>query len=470
MRLAVFARHGSGQLELLDYDAASFDLQADMARDAVVATTLRLLLEGKGLGSRKTAIALDGQSVFSRLVKLPPVAADKLEQTIRHEAVQNIPFPIDEVVWDSCLNSEAAEPEVLLVAVKDELVSGVVSAVGANGLSVDAVAVAPSALVSAVRYNYSDLEKPTLLVDMGQHSTNLVFIDGERLFFRALPVAGSMMPRLLQDIDRSISFYRSQQGGNAPAQVLLTGNLAGLDHPEVLIADRLALPVERFDPLQKVVSNSDVDADIRSQLGVLVGLAAAGITGGSVPINLIPAALQKEQSLRRRQPLWVACAVVAVFIAAVWLLGTTRLAALARQESHAVGVQIEVLEKVEKQLIPLEQRIASLENRAGVYSAAVPKRTFWLEALSEVRERMFEGMFLLKSEPLRKDDQVVGMRIEVVSYLDKEPEEQDAVKLLRDNLRKSARFSNRTRVFKRPTKRLFFRRFVVDVFFEEPMS
>src|SRR5882762_4281676 len=44
--------------------------------------------------------AVPAQSVFARFVKLPAVEEEKIERIIAFEAQQNVPFPIDEVVWD----------------------------------------------------------------------------------------------------------------------------------------------------------------------------------------------------------------------------------------------------------------------------------------------------------------------------------------------------------------------------------
>jgi type IV pilus assembly protein PilM len=45
-------------------------------------------------------LCVSGQSVFSRFVKLPPVDKEKVYQIILYEAQQNVPFPMNEVVWD----------------------------------------------------------------------------------------------------------------------------------------------------------------------------------------------------------------------------------------------------------------------------------------------------------------------------------------------------------------------------------
>ncbi|MCF7863729.1 MAG: pilus assembly protein PilM [Kiritimatiellales bacterium] len=471
IKLAEFKRHASGQLELLDVGMALFanDPPSGMTEEAVGATTLKRLLDERKLSVRAAAVALDGHFVFSRLVKLPPVSPEKLAQTIRHEAVQNIPFPLDEVVWDSHLvAADAPEPEVLLVAAKTDLVAGMVHAVSAAGLSPEFIDAGPAAMGNAVRYCCPDLSGPVLVVDMRAQSSGLVFIDGPRTFFRTLPVACNMMERLVQEISRSITFYRNQQDGRVPELLLLAGELAGLDEPERHLSERLKLPVRIFDPLQHIKVAETLDVAEPHRFGVLVGLAVRRAALSAMAINLVPRALERERLFRRRQPVMVACAALAALIAGIWAAGLLHLSGLVAQESAAVGARIAALEQVENQLIPIERKIAGLGARAAVYHGLVRQRTQWLVSLAELRARLPEGMFLSELAPLREDGALVGMRITVISYLDKEPAGEDAVILLRDRLRASERFSEKTSVFKRPTKLLFARWFILDVYLEEP--
>lgn len=472
LRLSAFAQNSSGGLELLGTGAVDYacDAPAEMAREARVAAALKQLLAKTGFSAKTAVMTVEGPSVFSRLIKLPPVSADRLQQTIRHEAVQNIPFPLDEVVWDShVLDPSSDEPEVLLVAVKSDLVGGLVSAVTANGITVEAVDVAPAALANAVRLNYSDAEHSLLLVEIGPLSTHLIFIDGHRIFFRSLPVAGKALPKLLQEITRSISFYGSQQSGRPPKRVLLAGELKGLENPQTVLSDHLGVPVELFDPLLQLKSQVSLADGELQQLGVSVGLAVHKIDPAAMRMNLLPDAVVRERSFQRRQPVIVACVAVAVLIMLVWAVGLMRMAGEAAEACAAVSTQVAALEKIEAQMVPMERRIAELDQNSAVYRGLLQERVFWINALNELRAELPEGMFLLSSESLQDNGLVVGMRIGVVSYLDREPEGEDVVILLRDGLRDNEFFSRKTLVKKRPAKSLFARQFILDVFFEEPM-
>src|SRR5438874_12212542 len=137
--------------------------------------------------------AVSGQSVFARFVKLPSVDEEKIERIISFEAQQNVPFPIDEVVWDyQLVGGGGGEPiQVVLVAIKVDLLDQINGAVEETGLRTSIVDVAPMALYNAFRYNYSDLDGCSLLVDIGARTTNLLFIESGKVFSRSLPLGGS---------------------------------------------------------------------------------------------------------------------------------------------------------------------------------------------------------------------------------------------------------------------------------------
>ncbi len=429
IRMAVVADAATGAPRMLDSGFAAFDHSLSLPKEAITAMTLKQLLDEKKPAVKNAVLSIEGQAVFSRLVRLPMVGKDQVEKTIRHEAVQNIPFPIDEVVWDAhVFDPESAEPEVLLVAVKAELIEGLVDAVRANGLVIDRISVAPAALANAA-HTFCDTAEPLLLVDRGPVSTNLVFIDGRRVFFRSLPVAGDDAGRRRREIERSISFYTGQQGGQAPRQQVDSAELDGVE----------------------------------SGYAVCMGLACSP----AVEIDLIPPSLSRARNVQQRQPLWFACIGLLIVLLAVWVVNLDARIRHTASALEQTEQQAEMLEQWEEQLVPIEKRIEALNRQAGLYARLLNERYRWADVLNELNAVLPDGMFLLNSEPIRPMDRVAGIRIAVLSYLDKEAEDADAVKQLRDALRASPLFSAQTKVFSRPSKKEFAREFVLDVYFAE---
>src|SRR5437660_6547254 len=112
--------------------------------------------------------AVPGQAVFIRFVKLPSIDEEKVERIIAFEAQQNVPFPIDEVVWDYQVVGVGTgeQVEVVLVAIKGDLLEEINAVVESAGRRTSIVDVATMALGNAFRYNYADLSGCSLLVDI----------------------------------------------------------------------------------------------------------------------------------------------------------------------------------------------------------------------------------------------------------------------------------------------------------------
>ena len=72
----------------------------EAARRAQITLIVREMMEELHIRHGHVNYALAGQSVFARFVKLPAMEEEKIEKIIFFEAQQNVPFPIDEVVWD----------------------------------------------------------------------------------------------------------------------------------------------------------------------------------------------------------------------------------------------------------------------------------------------------------------------------------------------------------------------------------
>ena len=98
------------KLELVDGKptATAFDYiehpkilsQPDADPDALTREALDKFLSRNPLGNDLVALAVAGQSGLSRFVKLPPVEQSKIADIVKFEAKQQIPFPLEEVVWD----------------------------------------------------------------------------------------------------------------------------------------------------------------------------------------------------------------------------------------------------------------------------------------------------------------------------------------------------------------------------------
>jgi len=444
--LAEFHTQPNGGLVLNGYRLREIlaDPANEGARNAQIAAALREMLGELGIKGGPVNYATAAQSVFARFVKLPAVEEEKIERIIAFEAQQNVPFPIDEVVWDYQLVGGGADEQiqVVLVAIKEDLLEGVNAAVESAGLRTSIVCVATMALYNAFRYNYSDLAGCSLLVDIGARTTNLLFIEPGKIFSRSVAIGGASvssavakefgepmpaaefrkkrdgfvslggayaepedpevarvskivrgtMTRLHAEMMRSISHYRAQQQGNAPERLYLCGGSTSTPYMREFFQEKLQVPVEFFNPLRNVAVSEAVDAAevARSAhlLGELTGLALRSATTCPMELNLRPQSVVRRQELERRRPYFVLAAACFVLGILAWGAYFWRAAQVEDRATARLQEKVEAMRRIETQMNQVRKETTALDNQSAPLVAAINERSFWPLVLEDLNTRL----------------------------------------------------------------------------------
>src|SRR5688500_17084741 len=181
LKLAEFELKEEGGLLLRQYGIKGLGAEGaqEATREAAMVAALQQLLAENKFASRNVNVCAPGFHVFSKFVKLPPVDTSKVTQIIQYEAQQNVPSPLEETVWDYQIMGATAsgEMEVLLVAIKADVVETMFRTADGAGVKIQLVDVSPAALCNAFRYNYGYLEGCTMLLDIGAKTSNLLFFE-----------------------------------------------------------------------------------------------------------------------------------------------------------------------------------------------------------------------------------------------------------------------------------------------------
>jgi type IV pilus assembly protein PilM len=447
--LAEFRTHAHGGLVLVDYRLREIPVEGagEEMRRTQMAIALRGILDEMGIKHGRVNYAIAAQSAFTRFVKLPLVEQEKIERVIGFEAQQNVPFPIDEVVWDYQLvgGGPDQQVEVVLVAIKVDLLDETNAAIEETGLRTSIVDVAPMALYNAFRYNYSHLSGCSLLVYIGGRTTNVLFIEPGKIFSRSVPIGGNSitaaiakefgesfaeaesrkrrdgfvslggayaepadadvarvskivrttMTRLHAELMRSISHYRAQQQGSRPDRVFLCGGSAGMPYMREFFHEKLQLPIEFFNPLQNVTvsESANVPEVTRSAhlLGELVGLALRSVTTCPMELTLLPASVVRRKELEKRRPFFIAAAACFLLALLGWSAYYTRAAQMTRQSTELLQQKNNIMRAAETRLDKLKKDVASLDSVATTLITAVNDRNFWPEILEDLNSRLPEA-------------------------------------------------------------------------------
>src|SRR5215213_1527322 len=141
-------------------------------RDTLIQTALTNFAQRHGTKGGEVAIGVSGQSSFARFIKLPPVEKNKIPEIVRFEAIQQIPFPLDDVEWSYQLfqHPESPDVEVGIFAMRKELVNQHIGHFTAVDLNVQVVQMNPLAIYNAMQYD-GRIDGTTMKIDLGAENT-----------------------------------------------------------------------------------------------------------------------------------------------------------------------------------------------------------------------------------------------------------------------------------------------------------
>src|SRR6478752_4170920 len=133
--------------------------QPDADPDMLIREALEKFLSRNDLKLDDMAVGIAGQSGLARFVKLPPVEEKKIAEIVKFEAKQQIPFPLDEVVWDfqkiaggEAVDGFALETEIGLFAMKRDVIARYLGYFSSSKIEVHTVQMSPLALVNFATY------------------------------------------------------------------------------------------------------------------------------------------------------------------------------------------------------------------------------------------------------------------------------------------------------------------------------
>ncbi len=343
---------------------------AELVKDALTQFLSRNSLKGD-----RVAISVSGQSGLSRFIKLPPVESKKIPDIVKYEARQQIPFALEDVVWDyekmaggSEEEGFALETEVGLFAMKRDQVFRTLRPFTEAGIEVDIIQLTPVALYNFAtfdqmadvpppeQYDPEDPPQSLIVLSLGADMSDLVVTNGYRVWQRTINLGGShftkaltkqmkltfasaehlkrnamkaedpkavfqaMRPtfgELLGEVQRSLSFFQNLDRRAKLGRVVALGNAMKLRGLHKYLAQNLGLEVVEVEEYPHLVGPTVTTApafkDNLLSFAVCYGLAVQGLGKGRLSTNLLPREIMKERMIRAKKP-WAVAAVAALLL------------------------------------------------------------------------------------------------------------------------------------------------------------
>ncbi|HZE96018.1 MAG TPA: type IV pilus assembly protein PilM, partial [Planctomycetota bacterium] len=362
------------------YESAGTGEAADI--DAQIKDTLTQIKATYKISSEPVIFSLPSHSTFNRLIKLPPVEESKVPEIVKYEAQAQIPFNIDEVIWDYQYVERdygpGEEREVILFAIKRDIVEQFLNNIVDLKFNTEAVQFAPVALFNFLLRD-QEIKGATVALDMGGDNTDLIVIDGTKFWVRNLPITGNDITKALQkafnipfeeaeklklkagqsqqaqkifnavqpilrdlvnEINRSMGYYKSISKTSKFDQIILLGNSTKTLNFQKFVSQSLQLPAVRVQKLNTIEVGGSVDPGELNEhlatIGTAIGLALQGIEPTTNRINLLPAPYRQKKELKRKQPFVIAtAAALYLLVSLAWYKQETELTRLDASQKEA---------------------------------------------------------------------------------------------------------------------------------------
>ncbi len=318
---------------------------------------LGTLVSQYDLSGARIAVSLPGHQSFARFAKLPPVEPKKVPDIVKFEAVQQIPFPLEEVEWDyqTFVSPDSPEIEVGIFAATRQRIAEQLSMLNDVGLTPDTATLSPVAAYNALASDlgFTNDTPGTIILDVGSVATDLIIAEAGRVWVRTFPIGGhqftealvngfklsyskaeklkreaeqskharhvfqAMRPvfsDLVQEIQRSIGFYQSVHADCDLKRLIGLGSTFRLPGLRKYLKQQLHLDVYRLEQFKNLSFEGPRAGEFQAStfnMATAYGCVLQAFDQAPLRANLMPVQVLKDAMWSKKVPYFFAAAGVA---------------------------------------------------------------------------------------------------------------------------------------------------------------
>lgn len=322
IKIIELAKGSNGAWQMKSSGAVGYSgVAPDKAQDdkelAQIADVIKKIFIQIGITAKDVNLALPESLVFTRVIKFPLLSDEEVGAAVKWEAEQYIPIPASEAVIQYTIldrNESTSQTSVLLVAAPKAIVEKYVKVVRLAGLT----PVSAETELTALARSLSTKTGVSVLLDLGSSATDMSIVkDSNVVFTRSIPVAGEAFTRavsqglnitplqaeeykktyglldnqlegkvknalspvirmVIDEIKKAIHFYQSDEKGETPTAVIITGGASVMPGIVPFLTDALGIETVVGDPYAKLTLDPETAkslAPYASIYGTAIGLA-----------------------------------------------------------------------------------------------------------------------------------------------------------------------------------------------------
>lgn len=288
-----------------------------------VADAINRIFTNSKIKNNQVCTSLSGHSVIVKKISLPYQPGEDINETIRWESEQYIPYAVSDVNLDYQVLAEHPENgtlDVLLVAVKKEKISERTDVITMAGKTPVIVDVDAFAILNAYEVNYGPKSPVTIaLLNIGANLLNVVIVNGKDFVFtrhisvggnhytdflqkefnltwedadnlkRGIPIPGVSLDEAMHiiqsvseiialEIAKTFDFFKTSTNLSSIERMFLSGGSAHIPNLVKHLSQKLNIPTELFDSFRNITYDPNkFDPDymrlVSPQMAIAVGLA-----------------------------------------------------------------------------------------------------------------------------------------------------------------------------------------------------
>lgn len=354
---------------LLDKHPEKEDAQAD---------ALKKLIQANKIKTKDAAVVVGGGESFVKILNLSEVAKGEARDAVKWKLAEEIPFPIEEAVFDyyplTSSPESGPESEYLAACIDTDIYRNIDRVIKRAGLKLTSVTIIPDALHRIFEAGIlKDKGKVVSLIYMGKRTTNISIIKDNRIVFnRELNIGGEnitlamsgvlvspegrvdvspeqaekikvehgipidvaaypkisdipitqlqamvrpALERIQDEIMRSFEYYKGQTGEASVDKIILTGGSAMTGNLAKFISEGVGIPVET----PKLTEGLQIDPGIENKTALekispRLSAAIGSALVANEKINLIPDEIKHRWELAAQEILKPQYMIVAYLI------------------------------------------------------------------------------------------------------------------------------------------------------------
>ena len=463
LRLAEFSSTPGGKLKLLR--GARKELILDPSLEATRSHQIQLalteILNEWKLKNGSVTLILPAHTVFTKVAPLevPGGNTSQIAALVGFEAQHNIPFPLDEVVWDYLLMGQtpSGAVNVVYIAVKEDLLEDLCKAISSTGLQISSISTSSIALYDALQHAYPEESQSStmLLLDIGSRTSNLVISSPGSFFSRSIPSGGLAITNAIAkdmhieleeaeqlklahgkialgagfappedpveanlariarqallktqaDISRSLSYYRSNLSGADPSVIVLTGGTVAMPYLSEFLSEKFTKEASFFEPLRGIGISDKARPFLEANpttLGELVGGALSVTKLHHAKVNLLPPSLVAKKELTKRLP-WLMGAVGTLFLSLIsWYGYALHATAVTKAETAKIDLAIQEESVISSDIDKRGAELATVNQTASQLLTLVRLRESYPAILADLSAKIPERfLWITEIQPIR---------------------------------------------------------------------